>query len=95
MAQRCFASIACIILAEVEAMKEATKVESFVEKYFREKGFAQGLEEGRTVGRAEGRAEGRTAGRAEMLNAATSFMKEIGISADIISKFTDSSLANA
>ena len=91
MAQRCFASIACIILAEVEAMKEATKVESFVEKYFREKGFAQGLEEGRTVGRAEG----RTAGRAEMLNAATSFMKEIGISADIISKFTDSSLANA
>ena len=48
----------------------------------------EGREEGRAEGRAEGRTEGRAEGRAEEKNDIARTMKEMGMSAEMISKAT-------
>lgn len=54
----------------------------------REEGRAEGLKEGRAEGRAEGLKEGREQGRAEGIKEAARKMKQSGLTADQISKFT-------
>ncbi len=53
---------------------------TFIEEYFRNEGLEQGLE------------QGRSEGRVETLDAAATFMKENGISLELISKFKKSFL---
>ena len=50
----------------------------------------EGREEGFAQGRAEGRVEGRAEGRASTLDAVAAFMRENGISTELVSKFEKS-----
>ena len=59
--------------------EEGSKM-TFIEEYFRNEGLEQGLE------------RGRSEGRVETLDAAAAFMKENGISRELISKFKESVL---
>ncbi len=52
----------------------------------REEGRDEGFAEGRTEGLAEGRVEGRAEGRAEAIAEKTKLAKEMGLSAEVISK---------
>ena len=52
----------------------------------REEGRDEGFAEGRTAGLAEGRAEGKAEGRAEAIAEKTKLAKEMGLSAEVISK---------